>query len=173
MSSEQHKDAMRHVMAAALCDFVAHLGTRENPIVCGGSYKDDKLIASFNKWLNNRKFDISDASLGAETWLMLCVQGTFAGEKNFDSEPEPEPEPKPEPKPEPEPKPGPEPNFEPEPPIAYLSEPELPSTDSEDNIPEEGYFNENDWMPKEYRKKHWAEEGEDWRGEDNEESTPA
>jgi hypothetical protein len=88
MPDKQSKDTVKNIISAALCDFIAYLGAIDTPIIVGGQYKDAKLITHFNIWLNGRKFDIADASKGADYWLTMCLQGLFAGSKNFDTEPE-------------------------------------------------------------------------------------
>lgn len=158
---QQAKEAIRKLIASALCDLIAYMGSVKDPFIVGGQYPNDKLIEVFHKWLFSKKFDIKGVDETAKTWFKMYQQNMFAGSRKFVTPPEP-PEP-------PEPSKLSEPSEPSEPPPGTLPPmpPALPQT--KDDIPDDGYFNDDEWKPKEDRKKRWTEEGEDWKkGKDDE-----
>lgn len=144
---EKQKEILRKLIGAALSDLIAFVGSTKEPFIIGGQYKNDKLIEAFKLWLYNRKFSIDDVNREPlKSWLNLCQRGMFTGPKGF-VEPPPEKE-------------------EAKPPVQFQPDESSPPLD--ENDPDPGYFNGDEWKPKEKRKKNWTEEGEDWKDGFNE-----
>lgn len=133
------KEATRKLLGAALCDLVAYIGSVEPPFVIGGQYPNDRLIEAYRQWLNKRRFDIEGVSASSKIWLEMCAKDIFCpkGIKPGQSEP---------------PK---------KPPIG-----EIRIDPPADDVPDTGYFKEDDWKPTEDQKENWEDEGEDWRGDE-------
>lgn len=143
MQNDLHEgqEAVRKVIGSALCDFLAYLSSVKDPFITGGQYPNDKLLATFNKWLSNRKFDITGANESTKVWLLMCQQNMFSGDKNFDS---------------------PSPTSPPPPPLPPPP-PDSPPSQEDDVIPDEGYFNGEGWKSEDEQKERWQDEGEDWK----------
>lgn len=57
-------------IAGGFADFLIYLVELPEPIVIGGGYERDKLIAAFNTWAAERNFDVSNAELNQ--WRKAC-----------------------------------------------------------------------------------------------------
>lgn len=156
---QQAKEAVRKLVGSALVDLVAYLGTLKDPIIVGGQYPNDKLVAAMRKWLFERKFDIEDINESAKTWLLMCFQGIFSGDKNFVKPPTPPKQTEPLPPPQPPLK-----QTEPLPPLPQSPPHDAPPPPhANDAIPDDGFFKEDGWKPEEDQKERWQDEGEDWK----------
>jgi len=60
----------RKFIAGGFADFLLHLIENPQPLVVGGGYPRDKLVAAFNKWAAERNFNIKNGDL--QTWRKAC-----------------------------------------------------------------------------------------------------
>jgi hypothetical protein len=166
------KEATRKLLGAALCDLVAYIGSTKESFVVGGQYTNDRLIKVFREWLNERRFDIEGSSDLGKVWLDAGKQGIFCPKEGL-----PPLAPKAPKKPRKEPPRPPTDDSVPDngcvPPGwkdgKFLQEPLRPpvSPADDDSEPDDGYFKEDAWKPEEDRKDNWTQEGEDWKGDDD------
>lgn len=138
------KEATRKLLGAALCDLVAYIGSVEPPFVIGGQYPNDRLIEAYREWLNKRRFDIEGVSESSKVWLQMCNENVFCpnGIKPGQSE-------------------------TPKKPVIGEVRIDPPA----DDVPDKGYFAEDDWKPEEEKVDGWELEGEQWKEGDDEEDT--
>lgn len=60
----------RQFIAGGFADFLLSLIELPSPIIIGGNYPRDKLVAAFNKWAAERNFNIQNGDLHA--WRRAC-----------------------------------------------------------------------------------------------------
>jgi len=63
-------DDIRQFIAGAFADFLLSLIETPSPIIIGGGYPRDKLVAAFNKWAAERNFNTKQGDLQA--WRRAC-----------------------------------------------------------------------------------------------------
>jgi hypothetical protein len=68
----QNDDA-RKFIAGGFADFMLALIEQPQPIVAGGGYSRDKLVAAFNKWAAERNFNVKNGDL--QEWRKACKMG--------------------------------------------------------------------------------------------------
>jgi hypothetical protein len=134
------KEMTRKLLGAALCDLIAYIGSSKESLVVGGQYPNDRLIKVFKEWLNERQFDIEGSSDLGKVWLDAGKQGIFCP-KGFVPPATPKAPKKPR-----------------KPPVS-------PPVD--DSVPNDGYFKEDEWKPEEDKVDGWEQEGEQWKGDDD------
>jgi len=142
MPSETSKEALRKIIASALADLISYIGSGKDPIIIGGQYSNERLIAVFKEWMLERKFSIAGAPETAKNWITMCNEGMFVGLDGPVAPPLTE---------------------APETPPPTQAHPPPPHVD--EVPPEDGYFEEDEWKPETERKDNWVEEGEDWKKE--------
>jgi hypothetical protein len=134
------KEATRKLIGAALCDLVSYIGSSKESFVVGGQYPNDRLIKVFREWLYERQFDIEGSADLGKVWLDAGKRGIFCLR-------------------------GGVPPATPKAPKKAPREPLQPPTD--DSVPDEGYFKEDDWKPEDEREEKWTEEGESWKDDED------
>jgi hypothetical protein len=141
------KEATRKLLGVALCDLIAYIGSVGTPFVIGGQYPNDRLIEAYREWLNKRRFDIEGVSESSKIWLEMCAKDMFCpkGIKPGQSQPPKKP---------------------------VIGEVDISGIPTDD-IPNKGYFAEDDWKPENERPKNWEESGEGWKDKDEEDATNA
>lgn len=72
---KKHFDDARIMIASALADFLIHLMTLPNPLVVGGGYSKDKLLAEYRIWAASRQFNVED--LDPPVWEVLWKSGVL------------------------------------------------------------------------------------------------
>jgi hypothetical protein len=65
----EHKD-VKSFLAGGFADFLIYLIELPDPIVVGGGYERDKIVAALSTWAAERNFDISSADLNQ--WRRAC-----------------------------------------------------------------------------------------------------
>ena len=140
---QQAKEAIRKLIASALCDLIAYMGSVKDPFIVGGQYSNDKLIEVFHGWLFSKKFDINGVNESTKTWVEMYQQNMLAGSKEFITPPTPKPTS--------------------EPPLGPLPPMPPKSSQTEDTVLDDGYYNGEDWKSEENRPKKWTDEGEQWK----------
>jgi len=66
-------DDGRKIIAGGFADFLLALIENPQPMVVGGGYPRDKLVAAFNKWAAERNFNTKDGDL--HEWRAACKMG--------------------------------------------------------------------------------------------------
>ncbi len=136
---QEYKESLRKLIGSALCDFIAYLNSIKDPVIVGGQYSNEKLLAIFRDWLLIKKFEINGITEGAKGWIRMCQEGVFTGPEGSVTPPKPAPPAAPA-------SPGPPTN--------------------NDSSPDDGFYTGGEWTPDDERPKNWTEEGEDWKGGD-------
>lgn len=137
---------IRKLIGAALCDFIGVVCGAKDPFIVGGQYSDERLLAEFRAWLQDRNFNVAGATDASQKWVNLCDSHIFCGNEGEPRTPTPKPEP-PTPKAK---KPPPKPKTPKPPPAGMDDEPK-------------GFLNGDDWKADEDKKDKWQDEGEDWK----------
>lgn len=70
---EQPNDDVRRFIAGGFADFLLTLIENPQPMVVGGGYSRDMLVAVFNKWAVERNFNIKNGDL--QEWRKACKMG--------------------------------------------------------------------------------------------------
>lgn len=68
---------LRKFVAGAFADFLLHLIEHPTPIIVGGGYPRDKLVAAFNTWSAEQNFRTDEGDLFA--WRNACKLGKLGG----------------------------------------------------------------------------------------------
>lgn len=73
-------DALPFIMGAVV-DFMLYLNEREQPIVVGKDYPNDKVIDTLQEWIKARNLD-PHSDIQRPLWIQACEAGRFAGGEN-------------------------------------------------------------------------------------------
>lgn len=149
--NDKRQEILRKYVAAALCDFFMYATSIRDPIIVGGQYPQDKMLEVFNKWCHDRKVNVRGTTAeDSELWLNSCQEGKMTGSMDM-SPPTPDIEETP-------------PNIKKTFPKTKKTPSKNPPLDIEPTVTKEkGYFEGDEWKPKEDRPKKWTDEGEDWK----------
>jgi len=147
---DKRQEILRKYVAAALCDFLVYVTSIRDPIIVGGQYPQDKMLEVFNKWCHDRKVNVRGTTAeDSKLWLNSCQEGKMTGPTDMSP---------------------PTPNVEETPDIkkTFPKTKKTPSKNPPLNIKpidteKKGYFEGDEWKPKEDRKKRRGNNGEDWK----------
>jgi len=64
------QDDERQFIAGGFADLLLHLIESPSPIIIGGGYQRDKLVAAFNEWAAERNFNTQQGNL--QSWRRAC-----------------------------------------------------------------------------------------------------
>lgn len=70
---EQPNDDVRRFIAGGFADFLLTLIEHPQPLVVGGGYPRDALVAVFNQWAAERNFNTKNGNL--QEWRKACKMG--------------------------------------------------------------------------------------------------
>lgn len=72
-------EELRKFIAGGFADFLLHLIENPQPIIVGGGYPRDKLVAAFNTWAVERNFNTKNGDL--QEWRKLCKLNQLGGKE--------------------------------------------------------------------------------------------
>ena len=64
------------ITMGAVVDFVMHLCERDQPLVVGKDYPNDKIIDEIKAWADNRDVNLT-RGIDRPLWIQACESGTF------------------------------------------------------------------------------------------------
>jgi len=70
--NDDFSDDTRRIIAGGFADFLLHLLENPAPIIVGGGYPRDGVVASFNCWAAERNFNTTKGDLYG--WRRACKQ---------------------------------------------------------------------------------------------------